>query len=333
MATIRDIAKAAGVSSATVSRILNNDETLSTALETKQRVLEIAKSLNYVKKQRTVSNPSCTIGVLQWFSNQQEIEDNYYLLIRQGIEDYCVKHKINIIRTYKTDTNYMDALEQADGILCIGKFSSAEVTTLQNKNKNLIFLDMPLTRPGITTITLDFKQAVYSVMDFLCVELGHTKIGFLGGREYLEDNSLFPDKRIRLFTEYCQKHDITYQPYVVEGSFDVISGYEMMNELINKGDLPTALFAASDPIAIGALKSLAEHGLRVPEDISVVGFNDTNITNYTNPPLTTVNAPVYAMGMYGASIMDNMLCSKLPCSMNITLPCTITKRESCKSTR
>ena len=88
MATIRDVAKKANVSVATVSRVLNNDTTLSTSLETKQKIFAAAKELNYVKKKRVTSAPSCRIGILQWFSSKQEIEDNYYFLMRQGIEDY-----------------------------------------------------------------------------------------------------------------------------------------------------------------------------------------------------------------------------------------------------
>ena len=91
MATIRDVAKKANVSVATVSRVLNNDTTLSTSLETKQKIFAAAKELNYVKKKRVVSTPKCRIGILQWFSSKQEIEDNYYFLMRQGIEDYCSK--------------------------------------------------------------------------------------------------------------------------------------------------------------------------------------------------------------------------------------------------
>ena len=79
MATIRDVAKKANVSVATVSRVLNNDTTLSTSLETKQKIFAAAKELNYVKKKRVTSAPSCRIGILQWFSSKQEIEDNYYV--------------------------------------------------------------------------------------------------------------------------------------------------------------------------------------------------------------------------------------------------------------
>ena len=123
MATIKDIASAAGVSAAAVSRILNNDETLNVSPETRQKVLDTARELHYVKRGRPSVKSLFTLGIIQWFSSQQELEDNYYLLIRQGIEDYCLSHNIQIVRTYKSDINYMDVLKDVDCLICIGKFS------------------------------------------------------------------------------------------------------------------------------------------------------------------------------------------------------------------
>ena len=330
MATIKNIAIQAGVSVATVSRILNNDTTLSTSLETKQRVLKAAKDLNYVKKQRKSSEKDgLTIGILQWFSSQQELEDNYYLLIRQGIEDYCSKNRINVRRTFKSDRNYLDSLKGTDGVVCVGKFSNAEIVMLEKLSDNIIFLDMPVENKAITTITLDFQQAVNDALSYLC-ELGHKKIGFLCGKEYLEDGTLYPDQRPKLFKEFCKCKNVEYEGYMVEGEFLVESGYCMMMELINKGSVPTAIFAASDPIAIGAMKALQDNGYNIPEDISIIGFDNSNVTSYTNPPLTTMDAPVYSMGMYGASIIHSMTKAGLPTPMKIILPCSLVKRESCK---
>ena len=157
MATIRDVAKKANVSVATVSRILNNDTTLSTSPETKQRVLNAANELNYIKKKKVISSPNCTIGILQWFSAVQEMEDQYYLMMRHGIEDCCAQNKINIIRKFKTDMDYLEALSEVDGLLCLGKFSKQEIQELKNLTDNIVFLDMPVEDADITSITLDFK--------------------------------------------------------------------------------------------------------------------------------------------------------------------------------
>ena len=144
MATIKDIASAAGVSAAAVSRILNNDETLNVSPETRQKVLDTARELHYVKRGRPSVKSLFTLGIIQWFSSQQELEDNYYLLIRQGIEDYCLSHNIQIVRTYKSDINYMDVLKDVDCLICIGKFSQEEISYLYEMNSCILFLDMPV---------------------------------------------------------------------------------------------------------------------------------------------------------------------------------------------
>ena len=126
MATIKDIAAAAGVSPAAVSRILNHDATLNVPLETKQRVQEAARRLHYHKTKHT-SKAAFRMGVVQWFSAEQEMQDSYYLLIRQGIEDFCLKNSISIVRTFRTDSDYLKVLQGVDGLICIGKFGREEV--------------------------------------------------------------------------------------------------------------------------------------------------------------------------------------------------------------
>lgn len=329
MATIKDIAAKAGVSSATVSRILNNDNTLSVSPETRQKVLDTANELNYKKKSRASSKSAYTLGIVQWFTPQQELEDNYYLLIRQGIEDFCLQNCIHVVRTYKADVNYMDALKNVDALVCVGKFSIAEVKRFRELTSSIIFLDMPVNDTTVSTITLDFDHAVKTGMDYLTA-LGHKKIGFLGGKEYLEDRKLFPDMRKKLFVKYCQKHGITYEPYLLEQQFTTEAGYHMMNTLIEQGDLPSAVVASSDPIAIGALRALNDNGLRVPEDISLMGFDDTSLSSFTTPPLTTIHAPAYDMGNFGANIVFNILKNHRATALKIQLPCQLIERQSCK---
>lgn len=329
MATIKDIAESAGVSSATVSRILNNDSTLNVSPETRQRVLDAANALNYKKKSRISNKSTYTIGIVQWFSPQQELEDNYYLLIRQGIEDFCMQNCIHVVRTYKADVNYMDSLKSVDALICVGKFSNGEVKRFRELTSNIIFLDMPVDDTSVSTITLDFDHAIKTGMNYL-TSLGHTKIGFLGGKEYLADRQLFPDMRKNIFIEYCEAHDIIYEPYVMEDSFTTESGYQMMRDLITKGDLPTAIIASSDPIAIGALSALNDSRIRVPEDISLMGFDDTSLSSFTSPPLSTIHAPAYDMGNFGANIVYNILKFHPVTAMKIQLPCKLVKRQSCK---
>ena len=300
MATIKDIAEMAGVSITTVSRILNNDSSLSTTMETKQKVIDAAKKLNYKKVGRS-TKATFRLGIVQWFSAEQELQDTYYLSVRNGIEDFCIKNCIQIVRAFKTDVNYMDYLENINGLICIGKFRS---------------------------FTLDFEYAVNKAMSYL-TKLGHTKIGFLGGREILDSDEVFDDERIKEYVKYCSEHGLDYDKYLKEGQYSIESGYSMMSEFIQSEDMPTAVFAASDYIAFGAMKAIKENGLKIPEDISVIGFDDAQICNYTTPTLTTIHAPAYDMGQYGANFLFGATNCSITTPLNVKMPCELVERESC----
>ena len=149
--------------------------------------------------------------------------------------------------------------------------------------------------------------------------------------EYLDESVLYHDNRKEAFIDFCKQNDIVYEQYIFEGEFSNESGYTMMIDMINQGDLPSAIFCASDPIAIGALRALQERNINVPEDISLVGFDDIKAASFTTPPLTTVFTPADLMGEYGASIVYNILSKySSPTPMQIILPCTLIERESCK---
>lgn len=327
MATIRDIAEKAQVSVATVSRILNNDASLKASMETKQKVVEIARELGY-RKSGKQTKAAFTLGILQWFSAEQKMKDNYYLMIRKGIEDFCIKNCIQAVRAFKSDVDYMNQLQGVDGLMCIGKFSKKEVNCLMEITSNIVFLDMTVEEYAVTTFSLDFKRAVYDIMEYLTAK-GHEKIAFLGGREYLEQNEIFCDERKKYYEEFCEKYKLNARAYLKEGVYSVESGYEMMNELIREGQIPTAVFAASDHIAIGAMKAIRENGLCIPEDISVVGFDDVDLCSFISPTLTTMHAPAYDMGQYGVNFLfaASNLIQATP--IKVKIPCRLVERESC----
>ena len=327
MATIKNIAQAAGISAGAVSRILNNDPTLSVSPETKKRVFDIAQELNY-QKSRNRDKSLFKMGILQWFSAEQEMKDSYYLLVRQGIEDFCQKHSIGIIRAFQSDASSIDTLQDVDGLICIGKFSDEEIEKFMRICGNIVFLDMPVLDYKITTLTMDFKAAVYDALDYL-TELGHKKIAYLGGKEYVGNQKLFTDERKQAFISYMNNHGLDADQ-VYEDAFSTASGYQMAQELLENEDLPTAIFAASDAIAFGAMRAIQEKGLSIPNDISIIGFNDTEMSSYTTPALTTIFAPAYDMGQHGANLIYAATNLKINTPLKAKIPCQLVKRESCK---
>lgn len=327
MATIKDIAQAAGISAGAVSRILNNDPTLSVSAETKKRVFEAAQELNYQKiKYRDKS--LFKMGILQWFSAEQEMQDSYYLLVRQGIEDFCQTHSIGIVRAFQSDTSSIDQLREVDGLICIGKFSKEETAKFIKICSNIVFLDMPVSDYNITTLTMDFKTAVYEALDYL-TGLGHTKIAYLGGKEYIGNQELFPDERRQAFISYMKSKKLN-PSLIYEDAFSTASGYHMMLNLLDNKERPTAVFAASDAIAFGAMRAAREKGISIPQDLSIIGFNDTEMSAYTTPALTTIYAPAYDMGQHGANLIYAASNLNINTPLKAKIPCHLIHRESCK---
>ena len=133
-------------------------------------------------------------------------------------------------------------------------------------------------------------------------------------------------KKLNAIIVNNKKH---YDKYLKEGQYSIESGYSMMSEFIQSEDMPTAVFAASDYIAFGAMKAIKENGLRIPEDISVIGFDDAQICNYTTPTLTTIHAPAYDMGQYGANFLFGATNCSITTPLNVKMPCELVERESC----
>ena len=185
------------------------------------------------------------------------------------------------------------------------------------------------------TINLDFQQAVTEALDYL-YDLGHRKIAYLGGKEVLADNSVYFEERKDTFINYCQEHSIDHESFIYEGDYSAESGYNMTKQMIADGDLPTAIFSASDPLAIGAMRALYENGYKIPDDISIIGFDDISVASFSNPPLTTIHTPAEFMGEYAAHYIllrakEDSLNQQTP--IRLTLPCNLIVRNSCAAPR
>lgn len=240
-----------------------------------------------------------------------------------------MEFNIRVVRIFQTDYDYAKQLSMLDGLICIGKYSKEDIRRFQDISEQLMIIDMVSPHIDFNSIVLDFRRAVFDVMDYL-TSLGHKKIAYLGGVEHV-GNDIYFEQRKAAFIDYCISHDLEYEPYIIEDEFSAESGYQMMQTLLKGDCVPTAVFAASDPIAIGALRALHQADYHIPDDISVVGFDDINVASYTNPPLTTVHAPAEYMGKYAARFIHHSILQEesntIP--LQITLPCTLIKRDSC----
>ncbi len=335
MATIKEIANIARVSPATVSRVLNYDISLSVAESTRKRIFEIAEELNYkTRKQRNKIKKvekRVKIGLIHWYSQIQELEDPYYLSIRMGIEKECFNKKIEIITIFKNDNDLTaNELNDLDGVIAIGKFSNIEVDAFTAYSKNIVFVDFSPNEKMYDSIIIDFRKAVLEVLEYL-LSLGHQEIGYIGGREYIgKDNKAIEDERETTYYEFMKKNDIYNPDNVHVGRFTSEDGYGLMKKAIEKGGLPTAFFIASDSMAIGAIKALHESNISLPNDISIIGFDDIPTSKYLVPPLSTVKIYTEFMGVTAVGLIRERINEGRGISKKVTIPSELIIRESCK---
>ena len=306
MATLKDIAQLASVSIATVSRVLNRDQSLSVTEETRHRILTIAEELGYTKHLKTGESHKLKqkIAIIQWVSEQGELEDLYYYQIRLGIENRAQELDYEILRYFNDQPFTLS--EEVIGILCIGKFSRAQIASFEEYHKPLVFLDSDTIALGHTCVITDFYNAVRQVVDYF-TNHGLKKIGILSGLETTTDQEeVIADKRLDYFKSYMQEKGIFNEKFIFQGQFTAKSGYDLMKEAIEKlGEkLPQAFFASSDSLAIGALRALQEANISIPERVSIISFNDTILTKQVFPPLSSITVYTEEMGRTGMDILN-----------------------------
>lgn len=327
MATIKDIAEKAGVSPATVSRVLNYDPELSVGQETKKRIFEVAEALNYTKHKNKQKSENQLFRLIQWYDSEEELADLYYLAIRLGIEQKAEELKVRLIKENLDELSE----DKADGIIALGKFDAKQVKRLQKLNEPLLFVDFDGMLYGQNSLVVDFQQAVDLVIDHF-IKTGHEKIGILSGIEYTkESRNEIADPRKQFFQQRLTRLRMFHPEFMIAGEFTVNGGYQGMKHFLEAAhELPTALFASSDALAVGALRAIQEAGLKVPEDISVIGFNDVSVAKYISPALSTVHVPTEWMGELALATMVDVAREKAPVPRKITIGTQLVLRDSAK---
>ena len=297
MATINDIAKKAGVSTTTVSRVLNYDPNLSVTNETRKKIFEAAEEISYRKSYRRQYNGQ-KIAVIHWQSRKQELDDLYFLSIRMGIEERCNQLKLNVRIYFIDDINDIDESDFV-GIIAMGKFSTKQIESLKKINQTIVFVDSSPDEEKYDSIVVNFEKATEKIIDYF-YETNHKHIGFIGGKVTLDGSSIpLIDGRVKSFKAYMDKLNRLNKNYIYIGSFSVEGGYELMKKAIQTlGDnLPTAFLVGSDAMAIGCIRALHEAYIPIPERVSIISFNDISVAKHIYPSLSTMKVHTELMGL------------------------------------
>lgn len=335
MVTIKDIAKHSQVSTATVSRILNNDPSLSVSEETRKRVLEIVSKLDYKPLRRKSVKPKkqeemYNIGVI--ILNDETI-DPYFQSIRLGAEDACNQYPLSIVSTMIVGKSQITAesLSGLDGLIVIGDVDIADLKGIYADNNNIVAVDYLPKDTNVDVVISDFEGATELVISYL-LELGHSDIAYIGGKGEIFGVSKFKtsdkeDTRKSTFEKIMKEKGIYNEDKVLIGEWSTASGYTLTKQLIEMSPLPSAIVVGSDPTAMGVLRALHEADIRVPADISIFSYDDIEAAAYMNPPLSTVKVYGDEMGKTAVKLLyDRLKGRTIP--LKVTLPAELVIRDS-----
>lgn len=329
MATLKDIADKVGVSTSTISRVLNYDPTLSVGDDTKKRIFEAAEELEYKNHRKKAITKKAKLAIVNWYTEKEELNDLYYLSIRLGAEKKAQDMGYEIVRVYHHEEEKMES--DLSGILAIGKFSPTQVDKLHEKAPFVCFVDYVPNNEEDDTVLIDFKQAMKESLDYLTGR-GHERIGFIGGEEsYSDGTGTWTDPRTNIVKRYMKRNGLFDEKFFFQGAFRVDDGYKNMKlaiDSLGKEQLPSAFIAANDAIAIGCLKALHEAGLHVPNEVSLIGFNDISTAKYITPALTTVKVYTEEMGKSGIQLLHERIQEGREVKKSVVLSTKIVQRDS-----
>jgi LacI family transcriptional regulator len=276
--------------------VLNYDATLAVSAETKKKVFEVAEALAYEKRSNRKVK-SAKIALIHWCTDEEELDDLYYMSIRLGIESKCRQCNLGIVKFFSSQIEELRK-ENVQGIIAVGKFSQGEIAVLREITPHVVFVDSSPEEDCYDSVGAGFANATKRVLDYLLGK-GHSRIGYIGGREVFKDKtSAVEDPREETFVVYLREKALFDPGRVYLGNFSVEDGYRLMKRAIDEQgvNLPTAFFVGNDSMAIGCLKALGEAGIRVPDQVNIIGVNDISISRYISPALSTVKVDTKLMG-------------------------------------
>ncbi|HET9809385.1 MAG TPA: LacI family DNA-binding transcriptional regulator [Candidatus Limnocylindria bacterium] len=329
--TITDVARAANVHASTVSRVLNGRAELSLLPETRERVIAAATRLGYRPSALARGlrlRRSFTLGMLV-----PDITNPVFPSMIKGVEGAAHARGYHLILcntddSFEREASYLRVLREwrVDGIL-IASSSTAESTIAELRREKVPFvlLNSASRANDDLAVTPDNRQGVSAALDHL-IQLGHRRIGLIAAPQ----TTVTGQERLLAARAALRRHHLAHDDALVEvaDSFSEVSGYRAARRLLLDGEPLTAIFCANDLIALGAIRVAREIGLTVPDDLSVVGFNDIPQSELFDPPLTTVHVPQEEMGVLAAALLIDQLEGRHIARRHVVLEAELVARGS-----
>lgn len=329
--TIFDVASAAGVSYGTVSRVINNDPHVHP--NTRTRVVETIERLGYVTNRQARSlagGRSNMVGVLV-----PDLGTGYIGEIIRGIDSELSLTDLDLIlytthRTASKEENYVANLAEGmvDGLLLVLPRNPTDyINALTQRNFPFVLIDHQGAAEGCPAVGATNWQGGYSATEYL-VKLGHTRIGFITGSM---DLGCAVERLEGYRAALRTYHILDDETLIYPGTFVQTDGYTGTSKLLDLSEPPTAIFASNDVMAMGAMDAVRNRGLRIPDDVSIIGFDDIPQSALVRPALTTVNQPLENMGRVATQMLLNLLQGAEKRAKRVELPTELIIRDSCRA--
>lgn len=326
--TIYDVAREAGVSMATVSRVVNGNKNVKE--NTRQKVLDVIERLDYrpnAVARGLASKKTTTVGVVI-----PNISNSYFATLAKGIDDIAAMYKYNIIlassdENEEKEVDVVNTLfaKQVDGIIFMGYHLTEKIRSEFSRSRTPVVLAGTVDlEHQLPSVNINYKEAVIDVMDVLTKK--HDKVAFVSGPLIDDING-----KVRLagYKEGLKKNKLTFnEGLVFEAKYRYEDGFALAQRLIDSG--ATAAYVAEDELAAGLLNGLFAAGKQVPEDFELITSNDSTVVKYTRPNLTSISQPIYDLGAVAMRMLTKIMNKEELEEREIILNHGIKQRQSTK---
>lgn len=341
MATLRELAEITGYSIATISRVLNKDATLKVTEDTRNAILDAVERTGYGNGQndsrRNMLGEHLKVGIVEKVSLMEAEKNPYYLYLKNSVEKSCFSYGIEtfVMQYDRVESCYRCAApRELDGIFAIGQFTAEEIAVMRRSSSQIVFLDSSPFPGEFCSVVPDYEAGICQGTEYL-IQRGHRKIVFVGP-EFTEDSLCrpYPERRREVFRDYaahCGKDIQTVLLDTERLAGDVVEKVEEYVKGLSGGAAkPTAFFTYNDPTAIGVLRAFELMGYRVPEDFSVLSYNDTAFTDIMKPQLSSVCINIEEMAENAVWIMKRLVRKENMVPVKISVSSVLKVRESVK---
>lgn len=329
--TIFEVAKRAGVSIGTVSRVINNRDRVSP--QTRERVLAAIRELDYhanAHARALAQQRTSTLGLVI-----PQVNDPFFYQIVRGVEEAASGANYSLLiasqsRVPASEHRYLHLFRRGhvDAMVLVAieiRVHEVQEIIRQGIPVVLVQLDIEGTVPTFLT---DNYGGARAMAEHLVLKHQYRRIAYITGTDHTSDSR----ERLRGLRDVLQEHGLTLpSEYVVPGDYLRTSGYRAMQQLLDLPTPPEAVFAANDQMAVDAMLAIRDRGLHVPDDVAVVGFDDIPMASYVSPPLTTVHQPVYELGWHAARMALDVITRdrEIVSPRKVVLPTSLVIRGSC----